>query len=157
MASVPASKASGESRPSMFQWAGFAQLLRPAQRQSTTPLTVPELVSLDGPCPLTLPAAADLPGDAASLTGVGTFIERFDPTRHFRERWGERYRPDIEALWHNCVSAYRGSGEPIVPPGELLLCLAYDWRLGPFLGISEHEKLAFLRWLIAQMRARLSV
>ena len=156
MASVPAPKAPDESRPSMFQWAGLAALLRPAQRQSNTQLAVPELVSLDSPCPLTLPAQADLPADSAPLTEIGIFIERFDPTRHFREQWGERYRSQIEALWNNCVSAYRGSRDAPASPGELLLCLAYDWRLGPYLGISEHEKLAFLRWLCAQMHTRLS-
>ena len=156
MASGPASKASEESRPSIFQWAGLAQLLRPAQRESTAQLAVPELVDLDAPCPLVLPTPGDLPGDASILTEIGMFITRFDPTRHYRERWGERYRLEIEALWNRCVSAYRGSRDPVVPPGELLLCLAYDWRLGPYLGISEHEKLAFLRWLIVQTRVRLS-
>jgi hypothetical protein len=41
-----------------------------------------------------------------------------------------------------------------VSGGELLLCLAYDWRLDPDLGVSEHEKLAFLRSLLEHLRAR---
>ena len=157
MASVSTSKASGESRPSVFQWAGLAQLFRPARRAPSPQLSVPELVGLDAPCPLILPAPGELPGDGAVLTEIGMFIARFDPTRHYRERWSERYRLEIEALWNRCVSAYRGSHDPVVPAGDLLLCLAYDWRLGPYLGVSEHEKLAFLRWLIVQMRVRLSV
>jgi hypothetical protein len=153
MMSAPASKALSNSRPGIFEWTGL-QFLRPAARQ-TAQLIVPHL-SLEAPYPLSLPLAEELPNDAASLAEIGSFIGHFDPTRHFREHWGERYRFDIETLWNNCVSAYRGSRDAIAPCGELLLCLAYDWRLGPCLGVAEHEKLSFLRWLIAQMRVRLS-
>jgi len=34
-------------------------------------------------------------------------------------------------------------------------CLAYDAVLGPFLGLPEPQKLAFLRWLIDGLRKSL--
>ena len=141
------------TRPGIFEWTGL-QFLRPSPGPTISELSAPDLTGLESPSPLVLPQAQELPGDEASLLEIGNFITRFDPTRHFREHWGERYRDDVGKVWSNCVSAYRGSREPSATPGELLLCLAYDWRLGPCLGVAEHEKLGFLRWLIAQMRAR---
>jgi hypothetical protein len=150
-----ASRTPSYFRPGIFEWTGL-QFLRYAPR-SLSELDSADHPSLEVAWPLTLPGSEDLPPDAASFPEIGSFIARFDPTRHFRERWGEGYRVAVEKLWHDCVSAFRNSRGLAVAPGELLLCLAYDWRLGPCLGVAEHEKLAFLRWLIAQVRTRLHV
>jgi hypothetical protein len=149
-----ASNPSRNVRPGIFEWTGL-QFLRPAPRPSLSDLVASEPADLDALFPLTLPQAQELPGSDASLLEIGNFIARFDPTRHFRELWGERYRDRICKLWSDCASAYRNSREPASATGELLLCLAYDWRLGPCLGVAEHEKLAFLRWLIARTRVGL--
>ena len=149
-----ASNAPRISRPGIFEWTGL-QFLRPSARPSMSELVAPMITGFEAPYPLVLPLGQELPSERASLLEIGEFIARFDPTRHFREHWGERYRDDIRKLWSDCVSAYRCSRRAAAAPGELLLCLAYDWRLGPCLGMAEHEKLAFLRWLLAQIRARI--
>ncbi len=151
--SAPASSSSNRSRPGIFEWTGL-QFLRPTPRRVPAELSVAERRPLDAPSHLSLPAVEDVPGDTASLNEIGAFIVRFDPARHFRERWGERYRVATEALWQECVSAYHGGRNPAVSGGELLLCLAYDWRLDPDLGVGEHEKLAFLRSLLEHLRLR---
>jgi hypothetical protein len=150
-----ASRTPSYFRPGIFEWTGL-QFLRYAPG-SLSELAAADPPSLEVAWPLSLPVSADVPADAASLPEIGNFIARFDPTRHFRERWGERYRGAVEKLWHDCVSAFRTGQDLAVSPGEMLLCVAYDWRLGPCLGVAEHEKLAFLRWMTAQVRARLSV
>ena len=151
--SAKASDAPRRYRPGLFEWTGL-EFLRPTQRPSTSQLVVPRLTGVEQPWPLMLPLPDELPGEDASLLEICNFIARFDPTRHFREHWGERYREEISRLWNGCAGAYRGNRKPGVAPGELLMCLAHDWRLGPRLGVVEHEKLAFLRWLIAQLRGR---
>lgn len=150
-----ASRTPSYFRPGIFEWTGL-QFLRYAPR-SLSELVAGDHPSLEVAWPLTLPVSEDMPSDAAALPEIAIFIARFDPTRHFRERWGEGYRAAVEQLWHDCVCAFRSSQDLAVAPGELLLCLAYDWRLGPYLGVAGQEKLAFLQWVIAQLRARLSV
>src|SRR5436305_423070 len=130
MMSASASNAPPISRPGIFEWTGL-QFLRPSARPSMSHLVVPGLTGFEAPYPLSLPLVQDLPSDQASLLEIGEFIARFDPTRHFCEHWGERYRDDIRKLWSDCVSAYRRNLEAAAAPGELLLCLSYDWRLGP--------------------------
>jgi hypothetical protein len=149
-----ASNPSRNVRPGIFEWTGL-QFLRPAPRPSLSDLVTSEPANLDALFPLTLPRSQELPRGDASLLEIGNFIACFDPTRHFRELWGERYRDRIRTLWSDCVSAYRNGCAPAFATGELLLCLAYDWRLGPCLGVAEHEKLAFLRWLISRVRVGL--
>ena len=151
--SAPASSSSNRSRPGIFEWTGL-QFLRPTPRRVHAELSVAERAPLNAPSYLSLPAVEEVPGDTASLNEIGAFIGRFDPTHHFRERWGERYGAASEALWHECVSAYHGGRNPAVSGGELLLCLVYDWRLDPDLGVGEHEKLAFLRSLLEHLRSR---
>src|SRR5215212_5338952 len=129
MMSGSASRIPSYFRPGIFEWTGL-QFLRYAPR------SLSELHSVDHPSleiawPLTVPVAADVPGDAASFSEIANFIARFDTTRHFRERWGEGYRAAVDKLWHDCVSAFRSGQELAAAPGELLLCMAYDWRLGP--------------------------
>ena len=128
--SSSASRTPSYFRPGIFEWTGL-QFLRYAPG-SLSELAAVDTLSLEVAWPLTLPESTDVPRDAASLLEIGSFIARFDPTRHFRERWGEGYRVAVEKLWHDCVSAFRNSRGLAVAPGELLLCLAYDWRLGPF-------------------------
>jgi hypothetical protein len=149
-----ASNGSRRYRAGIFEWTGL-EFLRPAARPAMSDLVMLDLTGIEQPWPLMLPLAHELPHEQASLREIGEFIARCDPTRHFREHWGERYREQVGKLWNDCVIAYRGHREATVAPGELLLCLAYDWRLGPCLGVPEQDKLAFLRWLIEQTRMRL--
>jgi hypothetical protein len=103
-----------------------------------------------------MPPLEALPAATASLEEIGRFAMLFDRTGHFRERWGERHRPNVDALWKKCVSAYRGDRSATEPADELMLCLAFDWILGPYLGVPEREKLSFLRWLLSQIRGQMS-
>jgi hypothetical protein len=81
-----------------------------------------------------------------------SFACAVDPTVHFRARWGESYKANLEALWRRCVESYLAGDPAPSPADELLMCLAYDVILGPSLGVPGPHKLPFLRWLIAGVR-----
>jgi hypothetical protein len=102
--------------------------------------------------PLVLPSADRFPPAGATPEEIIRFACAVDPTLHFRGRWGEHYKANIEALWRRCVESYRASDLAAGPMDELLMCLAYDVILGPSLGVPDPHKLPFLRWLIEGAR-----
>jgi len=142
---------------SKLAWRARGALIQWAKRIKAQPAQQAEAVSYDELAPWKMPASDALPFDSAGLLEIGKFIMDHDPTRHFRERWGDHYRENIEALWTSCVDAYRDGRVPNHPADELFLCLTRDWILGPYLGVPEGEKLRFLRWLLVHVRVRLAV
>jgi hypothetical protein len=133
-----------------------AALIQWVKRIAARPALDANAMTYDEVCPWTMPSTEALPFDSAGLLEIGKFILHYDPTRHFRERWGDDYRAKIEALWNSCVAAYRDGRTPNHPADELLLCLTRDWILGPYLGVPQGEKLRFLRWLLIHVRVKLA-
>jgi hypothetical protein len=82
------------------------------------------------------------------------FISTFEMplVRQFRERWGEQYTQRVRAHWSECVRRFHCGAAAKGPADELLLCLAYDCVLGPYLGVPEPHKVAFWEWLVAGIR-----
>ena len=101
---------------------------------------------------VTLPAASALPGTDATLQQIIRFAQSVDPTAQFRLRWGENYQTKVRFLWDQCVQSYNAGEEPQESVDELLMCLAYDVVLGPYLGVPEPHKRPFLLWLIDGVR-----
>ena len=93
-----------------------------------------------------------LPGADATLEEIIRFARTADPTARFHERWGGEYADKARSLWNRCVQSFAAGEEPPGDRDELLLCLAYDVSLGPYLGVPEVHKLAFLRWLLNGIR-----
>jgi hypothetical protein len=106
----------------------------------------------DTPVSLRLPSLESLPGADATLEQMIGLAHTVDPTAHFQQRWGEEYRARAQALWHRCVQSYKDGLTAGLPSEELLMCLAYDVTLGPYLGVPEPHKLPFLRWLVDGVR-----
>jgi hypothetical protein len=65
---------------------------------------------------------------------------------------GEDYTSSVRSLWERCVQAYKNDDAAPEAVDELLMCFAYDVVLGPYLGVPEPHKLAFLHWLIDGIR-----
>ncbi len=98
------------------------------------------------------PTLETLPGTDATLPQIIRFAQSVDPTALFRERWGDDYQQNVRALWDRCVQSYKVGAEAPGPADELLMCLAYDVVLGPYLGVPEPHKRPFLLWLIDGVR-----
>ena len=105
--------------------------------------------------PFRLPDPAALPPPGASLQQVIRFADAHDPTLHFRARWGSAYAGEATALWGACVAAFKAGAPPPGSAEDLLMCLAYDCVLGPYMGVPEPHKAQFLDWLLDGLRQRL--
>ena len=102
--------------------------------------------------PLALPSADRFPAADSTWDEIIRFAYAVDPTAYFRDRWGEHYKANLEALWRRCVASYLAGDPAPGPTDELLMCLAYDVILGPSLGVPDPHKLPFLHWLIEGAR-----
>src|SRR3954469_23351917 len=93
------------------------------------------------------------------LEGMIRFISTFELPliRQFRDRWGEQYRERLQAHWAECVRRFRSGAAASGPADELLLCLAYECILGPYLGVPESHKREFWAWLVVGIRQAGSV
>ncbi len=100
------------------------------------------------------PPPEALPGPAATLEEIIRFVRLADPTEHFRAQWGDEYQDNARAVWARCAEAYRTGAAQPVDPDELMLCLAHDLVIAPYLAVPESAQLPFLRWLIDGMRGR---
>ncbi|MCI0637988.1 MAG: hypothetical protein L0Y72_23560 [Gemmataceae bacterium] len=104
--------------------------------------------------PFRMPESDSLPPAGTPLEGMIRFISTFELAiiRQFRERWGEEYKGRVQAHWSECVRRFKAGAPAEGPADELLLCLAYDCVLGPYLGVPEPHKLVFWDWLLAGVR-----
>jgi hypothetical protein len=102
-----------------------------------------------------MPAPGALPGSDADLRDIGRFIYYHDPTAHFQKLWGPNYTENVRSLWEQLNNAFKEGEKAAVQAEELLMGMAYDWTLGPYLGVPESQKRAFLKWLLEGIRDRL--
>ncbi len=107
--------------------------------------------------PLRLPTLDSLPGEDASLREYGQFVDTFDPTKHFRLRWGESYDANASALHKLCVERYNAGQQPsAIPLDELMMYLTYQWAHAPYLSLPESYMIPLLRWVVGGIRTQLS-
>jgi hypothetical protein len=109
----------------------------------------------DTKSPWKMPAPEELPGTDATLERIIRFAQSVDPVTHFRDRWGEEYKTNVRALWERSIESFKAGTAMPAPPDEMLMCLAYDVALGPYLGVPNPHKLPFLRWLLDGVRKSL--
>src|SRR5262245_18760542 len=104
--------------------------------------------------PFQLPPIDSLPPTGTSLQDMIRFVGAFEMPviRLFQERWGQRYKQRVQACWSDSIRRFKAGGAAEGPADELLLCLAYDCILGPYLGVPEPHKLVFWEWLVEGVR-----
>ena len=105
--------------------------------------------------PFTMPEPESLPGSDADLRDIGRLIYYHDPTAHFQKMWGPDYTENVRSLWQRLNNAFKDGERAAGQADELLMGMAYDWALGPYLGVPESRKLAFLKWLLEGIRDHL--
>lgn len=102
-----------------------------------------------------MPDLESLPGSDASLRDIGRFIYYNDPTLLFHKVWGDAYTEKVRSLWQRLNHAFKNGQKATGPADELLMCMAYDWALGPYMGVPESKKQDFLEWLLEGVRCQL--
>lgn len=101
-----------------------------------------------------VPPPEAMPGPEVTLEEIVRFSRSADPTEYFRARWGDEYKDNARAVWARCAEAYRTGAAQPGDPDELMLCLAHDLVIAPYLAVPESTQLPFLHWLIDGMRGR---
>ncbi len=101
------------------------------------------------------PALESLPARDSSFIELIRFADAYNSAPHFRKRWGDDYQSNVGSLSGRYVQAYKSGALASGPLDELLLCLAHDVAVGPYLGVPEPHTLAFLRWLIDGIRQKI--
>lgn len=95
-----------------------------------------------------------IPDERAEWDEVFQFITSFQQhvPATFQQRWGTEYQENARALWSRLASAFR-AGQPLdAAADELLLCLAYDLAVAPYIGTPQSQQLAFWQWLLDGLR-----
>jgi hypothetical protein len=101
------------------------------------------------------PSLEALPAEDAPFREIGRFATAFDPTLYFNNKWGKKYAENARSLWDRAVQKFLKAEEPEGAIEELLMVMAYEWTLGPYLGLPEDRKEKFLRHLLAAIRRKL--
>jgi len=102
-----------------------------------------------------IPGMDSLPGSDATLRDIGRFIHYHDPTASFHKVWGDAYKDNARSLWQRLSHAFKDVAKADGPADELLMGMACDGALGPYLGEPESKKLEFLHWLLEGVRHQL--
>jgi hypothetical protein len=93
-----------------------------------------------------------LPPPDATLAELVRFAHASSPVAEFQKRWGPEYAQRARELWSGATHAFR-QGRPIgAPPDELLLCMAYDVTMAPYLGVPEDVSHRFLSAVVRELR-----
>jgi hypothetical protein len=106
---------------------GRLVVVQPDERHQ--PIKCPACGSLHGPFG-EIPAVKSLPASDAPLKEMIRFADAYNPTPHFRKRWGENHSSRVRSLWERCVQAYQSEAAAPDLAEELLMCFAYDVSLG---------------------------
>ena len=96
-----------------------------------------------------------LPGPDAGLRELIAFCQKNDPSPAFRERWGDAFRERVRELWAASTHAFKGGRATGYGPGEVLMCMAHDVSVAPYIGVPPEVSQAYLQAMLRELRASL--
>jgi hypothetical protein len=100
-------------------------------------------------------AISNLPKTDADLKELIAFCRQNDPSREFEKRWGSEYRERVRELWGASTYAFK-SGQPTgYSPDELLMCMAYDVIVAPYIGVPEDISHSYLQTMLRELREKI--
>jgi hypothetical protein len=99
-------------------------------------------------------AMANLPGPDANLTECIEFSRKNDPTQEFRERWGADYPDRARELWRASTHAFKAGRATGYSPDEVLMCMAYDVTVAPYIGVPEEVSYSYLHAMLQELREK---
>jgi len=102
-------------------------------------------------------AISRLPQSDASLPELIEFIRNNDPVKEFQELWGSDSNDRILALWKNSTHSFQEKQPIGVTPDELLLCMAYDTTVAPYIGVQEKTSHSYLHFVLKELREKLDM
>jgi hypothetical protein len=99
-------------------------------------------------------AMASLPGPDATLKELVEFCRKNDPSQEFMERWGAEFRDRARELWGASTHAFKAGRETGYAPDEVLMCMAYDITVAPYIGVPEEVSHSYLHAMLRELREK---
>lgn len=103
-----------------------------------------------------MPNAVMIPNPDAPLIEMIRFSKAYNPIPQLRESLGPDYPAYIERLRDRCITAFQAGGQAPGTRDELVICLAYEIAVMPYLGISEENAARLCRWFLDGIRRRMT-
>lgn len=102
-------------------------------------------------------AISRLPLSDASLRELIEFVRSNDPMKEFQELWGPDSNDRILELWGKSTHSFKERRPIGGTPDELLLCMAYDVTVAPYLGVPEETTHSYLHFVLKELREKLNM
>ena len=96
-----------------------------------------------------------LPEPDADLAELVAFCRANDPSHEFEKRWRSDFRDRVRELWGASTHAFKANAPTGYSSDELLMCMAYDVTVAPYLGIPESISHAYLHAILRELREKL--
>ena len=100
-------------------------------------------------------AISSLPQPDAELRELLAFCRANNPSQEFEERWGSDCRDRVRELWGESTHAFKAGSPTGHSPDELLMCMAYDVAVAPYIGVPEDLSHAYLHAMLRELREKL--
>jgi hypothetical protein len=97
-------------------------------------------------------ALSSLPGPDATLKELIAFCRTNDPSQEFKERWGAEFPERVRELWATSTHAFQAGHATGYNPDEVLMCMAYDVTVAPYIGVPEGISHAYLHAMLRELR-----
>jgi len=99
-------------------------------------------------------AMASLPRPDATLRELVEFCRANDPSQEFMERWRTEFRDRVRELWAASTHAFKAGRGTGYSPDEVLMCMAYDVTVAPYIGVPEEVSHSYLHAMLRELRER---
>ena len=100
-------------------------------------------------------AIPNLPKSDADLKELVAFCQLNNPTQEFEKHWGSEFHDRVRELWGKSTHAFKAGRPTGYSPNELLLCMAYDVTVAPYIGVPEDISHSYLHAMLRELREKI--
>ena len=80
-----------------------------------------------------------------TLQDVASFTLKNNPSKQFKEKWGDEYVSRVMSLWHEVKECYSKSEECNFTAQGLLFAMSYEYAVAPY-SSENNNAIEFYKW-----------
>ncbi|WP_149981855.1 hypothetical protein [Pseudoalteromonas rhizosphaerae] len=88
-----------------------------------------------------------------TLQEVASFTLKNNPSKQFKERWGDGYVSRAMSLWRGVQECYSKSEECNFTAQELLFAMSYEYAIAPY-SSENNDAIEFYRWCFENLNKK---
>ena len=88
-----------------------------------------------------------------TLQGVASFTLKNNPSKQFKERWGDEYVSRAMKLWRGVKECYSKSEECNFTAQELLFAMSYEYAVAPH-SSENNNAIEFYKWCFENLNKK---